>query len=234
MKQKDEALEAFLAIKNQTATTAELYFYGDIVSNWWGAWDKADQYPDAVKNFLSSAQGKDLDIYINSGGGAVFAGMAIYNMLKRHDGFKTVHVDGLAASIASIIALAGDRIIIPENAYFMVHRPWTYTAGNAETLRSQAEVLDTLDKGMMSVYLENSKISEEDLRQYVEEEKWFTGQEAAEVFKNMETDAPVETVACLRYAGTRAPQAIRNKKEALAEEERLRLLILKGDKGYGI
>ena len=73
-----------LEIKNMTDISADLYFYGDIVSDWWGAWQNEDQYPDAIKNFLSQAEGKDLNVYVNSGGGSVFAGMAIYNMIKRH------------------------------------------------------------------------------------------------------------------------------------------------------
>ena len=95
-----------LEIKNMTDVSADLYFYGDIVSDWWGAWQNEDQYPDAIKNFLSQAEGKDLNVYVNSGGGSVFAGMAIYNMIKRH-GEKNkvkVYVDGLAGSIASVIA----------------------------------------------------------------------------------------------------------------------------------
>ena len=85
-------------IKNTTETSADLYFYGDIVSDWWGAWQDEDQYPDAIKNFLSAQDGKDLNVYVNSGGGSVFAGIAIYNMLKRHAQKNTVnvYVDGLA------------------------------------------------------------------------------------------------------------------------------------------
>lgn len=106
MKNRKDNLKDFLQIKNQTDTSADLYFYGDIVSSWWGAWEDTDQYPDKVKNFLDEAKGKDLNIYVNSGGGSVFAGMAIYNMIKRHQGNKTVYIDGLAGSIASVIALA--------------------------------------------------------------------------------------------------------------------------------
>ena len=71
-------------IKNETDKQADLYFYGDIVSDWWGAWQDEDQYPNAVKDFLTAQAGKDLNIYINSGGGSVFAGIAIYNMIQRH------------------------------------------------------------------------------------------------------------------------------------------------------
>ena len=118
-------VERFYEYKNATETTVDLYFYGDIVSDWWGAWQEEDQYPEAIKNFLAEANGRDLNIYINSGGGSVFAGIAIYNMLKRYQGKKTVHVDALAGSIASVIAFAdSDMPTIPSNAYLMIHKPW--------------------------------------------------------------------------------------------------------------
>ncbi len=101
-------LESLLKLKNSTETSADLYFYGDSVCE--------DQYPQQIKEFLDDAKGKDLNIYINSGGGSVFAGLAIYHMLKRHQGYKTVRVDGLAGSIASVIALAGDKVVIPPSA----------------------------------------------------------------------------------------------------------------------
>lgn len=69
---KTATVKPFCEIKNITDTTADLYFYGDIVSDWWGAWQEEDQYPDAIKNFLAEANGRDLNIYINSGGGSVF------------------------------------------------------------------------------------------------------------------------------------------------------------------
>ena len=73
-----------MSLRTPQKTSVDLYFYGDIVSDWWGAWQEEDQYPEAIKNFLAEANGKDLNIYINSGGGSVFAGIAIYNMLKRY------------------------------------------------------------------------------------------------------------------------------------------------------
>src|SRR3712207_1077741 len=114
-----------IEIKNQTEDKAELYFYGDIVSETWQSyWFEEDKCPQDVSDFLKELENsKDVDIYINSGGGSVFAGIAIYSMLKRHKGKKIVHVDGLAASIASVIALAGDEVIIPSYANFMIHNP---------------------------------------------------------------------------------------------------------------
>lgn len=115
---KNATVKPFCEIKNMTDTTADLYFYGDIVSDWWGAWQDEDQYPDAIKNFLAEAAGRDLNIYINSGGGSVFAGIAIYNMLKRYQGKKHCYVDALAGSIASLLPFVdSDRPTIPKNAY---------------------------------------------------------------------------------------------------------------------
>lgn len=147
-----------LEIKNMTDVSADLYFYGDIVSDWWGAWQNEDQYPDAIKNFLSQAEGKDLNVYVNSGGGSVFAGMAIYNMIKRH-GEKNkvkVYVDGLAGSIASVIAFAGtEPPEIPSNAFLMIHKPWGAISGNADEMRKMADDLDKIQTGIMNVYEEH-------------------------------------------------------------------------------
>ena len=144
-------LKQFLTVKNETLTSADLYFYGDIVSDWWGAWTDADQYPEAIRDFLKEQDGKALNIYINSGGGSVFAGLAIYNMLLRHKGFKTVYVDGMAASIASVIALAGDRVIIPKNAFIMIHKPWSWCDGNA-TDSAKWRTIWTLSKPELSTF----------------------------------------------------------------------------------
>ncbi|MEK4381168.1 head maturation protease, ClpP-related [Aeribacillus sp. FSL K6-2848] len=236
-KAKDN-LTNLLQIKNFTETSADLYFYGDIVSSWWGAWDDTDQFPSAVRDFLNEAKGKDLNIYINSGGGAVFAGMAIYNMLKRHEGFKTVYVDGLAASIASVIALAGDKIIIPANAYFMIHKPWMMAIGNANELRDMADTLDTVEEGILNVYKEHlvDGIDIETIKEMMEQETWMTGEEAAQYF-NVEVGQAIEAVAYsgemldkFQNAPQQLKQQLKNKKaQSLAEyRARLNFLRLKG------
>lgn len=187
-----------MKIKNQTAESADLYFYGDIVSSWMGAWDDTDQYPESIRDFLKDAEGKNLNIYVNSGGGSVFAGMAIYNMLKRHQGQKTVYVDGLAASIASIIALAGDKVVIPSNAFMMIHKPWSGGYGNANDFRKVADDLDAIEEGLMNVYAENLKegVDIETIRQMVQDETWLNGTEAASYF-NIEVAQENKAVACV-------------------------------------
>lgn len=177
-------LKSFLTVKNSTLQTADLYFYGEIVSDWWGAWDDLDQYPEAIRDFLTEHEGKNLNIYINSGGGSVFAGLAIYNMLLRHKGKKTVYVDGIAASIASVIALAGDEIIIPSNAFMMIHKPWNSCCGNADDFRKMAEDLDAVETGIINVYkahlAEGAEI--ETVKELVAAETWLNGEEAAKYF----------------------------------------------------
>lgn len=190
-----------LEIKNMTDVSADLYFYGDIVSDWWGAWQNEDQYPDAIKNFLSQAEGKDLNVYVNSGGGSVFAGMAIYNMIKRH-GEKNkvkVYVDGLAGSIASVIAFAGtEPPEIPSNAFLMIHKPWGAISGNADEMRKMADDLDKIQTGIMNVYEEHlaEGVTIDQVEALVNAETWLDGKEAAKYFNIAQTDA-VDYVAAV-------------------------------------
>lgn len=196
-KKVDEILKLF-EFKNETETSVDLYFYGDIVSDWWGAWQDEDQYPESVKTFLNNHQGKDLNIYINSPGGAVFAGIAIYNMIKRHQGRKTVYVDALAGSIASIIAFAGDRIVIPSNAFLMIHKPWAGCIGNAEEMRKMASDLDAVETGMLNIYEKHLKegITIQQIKELMGAETWLNGKEAAEYFE-VEVGEEKEMVAAV-------------------------------------
>lgn len=178
-------VKPFCEIKNLTDTTADLHFYGDIVSDWWGAWQEEDQYPDAIKNFLAAAGGRDLNIYINSGGGSVFAGIAIYNMLKRYQGKKHCFVDALAGSIASLLPFVdSDKPTIPKNAYIMIHKPWCECEGNALELRKMADMLETIEAGIWSVYEDNlaEGVGIDTIKELMEAETWLSGEEAAKYF----------------------------------------------------
>jgi len=226
-KQKDNLID-FLKVRNSTDTTADLYFYGDIVSDWFDAWQEEDQYPLAIKDFLANEKGKDLNIYINSGGGSVFAGMAIYNMLKRHEGFKTVYVDGLAGSIASVIALAGDKVIIPSNAFFMIHKPWQFVWGgyNSIDLSKLAGDLDRIEEGIVNVYKENlnDDVDIEDVKTMMLEETWLTGKEASNYFK-LDLSEEKEAVACVsnlysKSAKTPKELMIKNRSEADSKQNK--------------
>lgn len=187
-----------MEIKNATDDTAELYMYGDIVSDSWQSyWYDEDKCPQDIVDFLSDIENtKELNIYINSGGGSVHAGLAIYNILKRHKGNKTVYIDGIAASIASVIAMAGDKVIIKNNAQFMIHKPLTGCWGNADDFQKAIDILNVCQKSIMAVYMENIKegVTEKTIEELLNKESWFVGSEAAKYF-NMEVEGSSEIVA---------------------------------------
>ena len=190
-----------MEVKNKTDDFAELYFYGDIVSSSWGVWEKEDKCPQDVADFLNEVKNvKNLNMYINSGGGSVFAGLAIYNQIKRFSAYKTVHVDGLAASISSVIALSGDKIIIPSTAQFMIHEPWTWAMGSARQLRDAADSMDKIEISIINVYKENLKdgVDIETIINMIHTEPyeaWMTGEEASQYF-NIEVSDEAKVVAC--------------------------------------
>lgn len=182
-----------MEIKDQTDESADLYFFGDICSeSWQSDWYEEDTCPKDVEEMLKSIENdKALNIHINSGGGSVCGGVAIYNMLKRHKGFKTVYVEGLAASIASVIAMVGDKIIIPSNAIFMMHKPWAKCVGNADDLRKEADVLDVHQKTILNTYMQKARegVEEDTLNDLMEQETWMTGEEAKAFFDLEVTEA---------------------------------------------
>lgn len=157
---------------------AELMLYGEISdTSWWGD----EVTPKAFKAELDALGDiEQIDIYINSGGGDVFAGEAIYNMLRRHNARKIVHIDGLAASIASIIAMAGDEIVMPENAMLMIHEAWTITGGNKRDLRGMADTLERLDGALCGIYVARTGKAEDEIMQMMESETWMTAHEAVD------------------------------------------------------
>lgn len=177
-----------IEIKNQTEDTADLYFFGDINSESLGEWQKyypEDKAPKDVQDFLDQLENvSKICVHINSGGGSVFGGIAIYNILSRYNAEITVYVEGLAASIASVIAMAGDKIIIPSNAQMMIHKPSSYAWGNADDLRKEAEVLDGCQKVILNTYMKHAKegVTEEEINELIDAETWHNGEEWQQYF----------------------------------------------------
>jgi ATP-dependent Clp protease protease subunit len=167
----------FWEIKNSAGNTGEVFIYGDIVS--W-KWDDTDvTAADFKKDLDALGDINTLNVYINSYGGSVFQGQAIYSILKRHDAFKNVFVDGIAASIASLIAMAGDKIHMPANAMMMIHNPISLVIGNAEAMRKEADALDKIREAMIPAYLNKSgdKLTEDKLVELLGAETWLTAQD---------------------------------------------------------
>ena len=190
-----------MEIKNQTDTTAELEILGDIVSDKWGKWSDDDTCPSDIREFLKNLDGAEkIHVHINSGGGSVFAGIAIHNMLKQSSAEVTVHIDGIAASIASVIACAGDRVILPENGTFMIHKPtngYFLESLNADQLRKDADTLDHCQNVILQTYMSKAKdgITEEQVNEMINEETWMNGKEASEYF-DFEVEDSVKAAAC--------------------------------------
>lgn len=182
-----------MEIRNQTEDTAELYFYGDICSEaWQSEWYKDDQAPSDIQEFLKDLDGVNtVHVHINSGGGSVTGGIAIGNMLKAHPATMIAYIDAMAASIATVIALSCDRVVIYKNSIFMIHKPSvSWFSGNADDLRKEADVLDTCQKSILTTYMAKVKdgVTEEKVNELIDAETWFTGEEAAEIF-DIEVDA---------------------------------------------
>lgn len=209
-----------MTIKNQTDSSADLFFYGDIVSETWQSeCYEEDMAPGDVKEFLDQLDGtENINIHINSGGGSVFGGIAIYNMLRRNNAHKTVYVDGLAASIASVIMMAGDEIVMPKNATVMIHKPsasYFFTTKNADDLRKDADSLDTCQEAIMQTYMTKAKVDKEEIEQKVNNETWLTGEEAAELF-DVKVEEANDAVAC---AGSSMFFCYKNVPTSLTEQE---------------
>lgn len=181
-----ENLKELLALKNVTESSVDIYIYGDIVSAWYGKWADEDRYPTEIKKAIDDADGRDINVHINSGGGAVFAGMAIYNLLANYEGSVTTYVDGMAASIASVIAMAGDRVIMRTGSALMIHKPLyaIFGALNANDMRKAANELDEIQKAIMQVYEKRAvagKLAE--IEEKVNAETWMTSGEAIKYFE---------------------------------------------------
>ncbi|UNC91689.1 head maturation protease, ClpP-related [Candidatus Contubernalis alkaliaceticus] len=167
----------FWEFKASADDVGELYIYGDIVS--W-KWDDEDTTANSFKDDLKAlGEIKTLNLYINSLGGSVFQAQAIYSILKRHSAQKNVYVDGVAASAASMIAMAGDKVSMPANAMMMIHWPWTFAYGNAKEFRKMADDLDKIGQSTVAAYMAklDGKTAEEKLSELLDDETWLTAQE---------------------------------------------------------
>ncbi|PTH60477.1 Clp protease ClpP [Staphylococcus arlettae] len=139
--------------------------------------------PQTIKDQLNAMGDVDeVVVNINSNGGDVFSGVAIYNMLRRQDAHITVNIDGLAASIASVIAMAGDTVNMPGNAMLMFHNAWTEVAGDSNTFKKQADSLERINSVVFNSYVDKSpEIDHALLQQYMDDETWFTAKEAKDL-----------------------------------------------------
>ena len=157
--------------------SAEIYIYETIGDGWLGG-ISAKSFAKELKDL---GKVDDIEVFISSDGGSVFDGVSIYNQLKRHRARVITNIDGIAASIASVIAMAGDEVYMAENAQMMIHKAWTVTSGNADELRKQADILDQIDEDtIVKTYANRSGMDEGEISSLMSDETWMSSDEAKE------------------------------------------------------
>ena len=157
--------------------SAEISIFGDIGASWWG---ESVTLADFKKDFDKIKDKNSIKVLINSPGGNVFDGIGIYNVISAVRQRVSVEVLGIAASIASVIALAGNDLVIGEGSFYMIHKPYAVAMGNAEEIRKTADVLDKVEEQMVAIYSQHTAMTEEELNAALEAETWYTADEAVE------------------------------------------------------
>lgn len=168
-------MEKFYQWTNINEESAELYIYGTI-SNY--RWFESDVTAYDLAKELSEQKGKKLLVRINSKGGDVANGLAIYNLLRSHDGQVTTLCDGFACSAASVIFMAGSIRKMPRTSLLMIHNAWTYTSGDSNDLRKRADELEKITQPSVEIYKGASNLSEDEIKKMMDDETWINADEA--------------------------------------------------------
>ena len=160
-------------IQNKAGETADVYIFEEI-----------GMYGVTAQDFISEIKDlkdKPINLRINSLGGDVFNGMAIYNVIKKRESKTTVYVEGIAASIATIIALGADEVIMSENSLFMIHNAWGGTMGNSKDMRKSADTLDKISNELTEIYVKKTGLAYNRVTEMMDEETWLSAEEAYEL-----------------------------------------------------
>lgn len=172
--------------------------------------DDIGAYGVSAKSFLNDLRtvtADEVDVEINSPGGDVFAGLAIYNGLRASGKKINVKVLGLAASAASLVAMAGDTIEMPENTFMMVHNPWGFAMGGADEMRNTADVLDKIGTGLVSTYAKRTGKTDQEITALLDAETWMTAQEAVDA--GFATSVTPALAVKASYSEDRLPENVR-------------------------
>lgn len=201
-------------------STAEIYIYDPIGESFWEETTSAK----SLSQQISALDVDELHVYINSPGGDAWDGLAIMNALRRHRAHVTITVDALAASAASVIAMAADHLVMNRGAEMMIHDPWTWTDGNAEDLRKTADTLDKLADSYAAAYAARAGGKAAAWRDIMRAETWFTAEEAVSAgLADEAADAPAAAahfdLSGFRYQGRAQAPAPCNMLPASEPEE---------------
>lgn len=183
-----------LKIQNKTKDKADIWIYGEIGEGWSSDFVTAKGLSDELKKL---ADVREITLRINSPGGNVFDGLAIYNSLKKFPAKIITEIDGIALSIASIVALAGDEVRMAGNAVYMIHNPWTMAVGDSTEMRKVADQLDLVRNSLAGTYSAKTgeKTTVEQISEWMNAETWFNSEEALKAGFVDEITDPIEIAA---------------------------------------
>jgi ATP-dependent protease ClpP protease subunit/phage major head subunit gpT-like protein len=183
--------DSWYAIRASGKGSAEITLYDEI-----GGWGiSARQFAEDLKGFGNLS---NLTLRIHSPGGDVFEGMAIYNLLDQHPAYIDGYIDGLAASMGSVVAMACDTIHMPENAMMMIHKPWGIQGGDADDMRRYADLLDKVEDTLVNAYTRKSGKGADEIKTLLSAETWFSGADAVEQGFADKLIAPLQAAAQLQ------------------------------------
>ncbi len=217
-----------LTVRAKSDKRAEIIIYDEIGDSFWFESFSVKDFDEKLKELPNSV--KDLDIRINSPGGDVFDGVAIYNRIRdfkrKKQGEITVFIDGWAASIASIIAMAGDRVVMGVGSTMMIHKPMSGRFGNANELQELIDLLDDIEENLISIYKKRVKdLSREEIKKMLADETWMSANDAIEKgFADEMGDEeamPVAASAALKNQYRRMPE-MNNKKVVQSKVEQFK------------
>lgn len=206
----------FEVVAAANADEAEIFLYDAIVDDeveaeWWGG-----VAPQSFVKALRGITAGTIHLRINSPGGSVFAARAIETALREHKAKVIVHIDGLAASAATFIAMAGDEVVMAKGAMFMIHKAWTVAWGNADDLTATADLLAKIDGTLAETYAARTGKTAEEVAAWMAAETWFTAQEAVDAgfADSIADDSAKASAAWNLSAYTKAPAALHRNEPA--------------------
>lgn len=176
-------MKSWYEIKNKSSDVVDVSLHDEI--GLWGVSAAA-----FINDIRAHKEAKSINLSIHSPGGSLLDGLAMYNALRSHSAKVHAHVEGLAASAASIVLMAGDVITMPEDAFIMIHNPWTFAAGDSDEMRDIADTMDKMKTSIVNIYKNRTGKTTEDIESMMDEETWLNSSEALEHgFADTITDA---------------------------------------------
>jgi ATP-dependent Clp endopeptidase proteolytic subunit ClpP len=197
---------------------AEVWIYEEIGEDYWtGGGITAKEF----QKELSAIKANQIDLHVNSPGGLVFDGITIYNLLKQHPANVTTYIDGLAASIASVIALSGNKVIMAENSLMMIHKASGMIMGNSDDMRDFADKLDKVNSSIAATYISKTKKDENEINNLMSAETWMTADEALQMGFVDEISGEADMAACVKFVPEMTKAGFKNIPQTISGDKKI-------------